>query len=81
VLDAVVVSEAVDVASVVVAVKAAARPVLTHACAFHRADMNKNIFVAVIRLNEAEAFLIIKPHYSSRVHGLSLYLRFLIPRR
>ncbi|MGA9546262.1 MAG: hypothetical protein WA579_03840, partial [Rhodomicrobium sp.] len=31
-------------------------------------------------LNEAEAFLIIKPHYSSRVHGLSLYVRFLIPR-
>jgi hypothetical protein len=28
---------------------------IVHACAFHRADMNKNIFVAVIRLNEAEA--------------------------
>src|SRR5437773_11476573 len=40
-----------------------------HAGAFDRADMNEDILVAVLRLNEAEALLAVKPLYSSLVHG------------
>jgi hypothetical protein len=42
-----------------------------HACAFNRADMNEDIFVTAIRLNKAEAFLAVKPLYSSLIHGRS----------
>jgi hypothetical protein len=45
---------------------------IVHARAFDRANMNEDIFVAGIRLNEAEAFLGVKPFYCSRVHGIFL---------
>src|SRR6266508_6190459 len=40
-----------------------------HAGTFDRADMNEDILAAVLRLNEAKAFLAVKPLYSSRIHG------------
>src|SRR5215211_2554937 len=44
-----------------------------HAGAFDRADMNEDILVAGLRLNEAEAFLGVKPLHSSLVHGSSSF--------
>jgi hypothetical protein len=41
--------------------------------AFDRADVNEDILVAAFRLNEAEAFLVVKPLYSSLVHGSSSF--------
>src|SRR5215207_3888279 len=44
-----------------------------HAGAFDRADMNEDILVAALRLNEAKAFLGVKPLHSSLVHGSSSF--------
>src|SRR5271165_534416 len=44
-----------------------------HAGAFDRADMNEDVFDTALRLNEAEAFLAVKPLYSSLVHGSSSF--------
>lgn len=40
-----------------------------HAGAFNRADMNEDILASLVWLNEAEAFLAVKPLHSSRIHG------------
>ena len=40
-----------------------------HAGAFNRADMNEDILASLVWLNEAKAFLAIKPLHSSRIHG------------
>jgi hypothetical protein len=40
-----------------------------HAGAFDRADVNEDVFATALRLNEAEAFLAVKPLYNSLVHG------------
>src|ERR1700741_5215718 len=40
----------------------------THASAFDRTDMHKDILAAIIRLNEAEAFLVIEPLHGSFCH-------------
>src|SRR5260370_39711190 len=45
----------------------------THAGAFDRADMNEDVFATALQLNEAEAFLVVKPLYSSLVHGSSSF--------
>jgi hypothetical protein len=37
--------------------------------------MNKDILSAVFRLNEAEAFLVVKPLHNTRVHRVILSLR------
>jgi hypothetical protein len=42
---------------------------IAHSCAFYRADVNKNILAAIVRLNEAETFLTVKPLHGSRRHG------------
>jgi len=39
-----------------------------HAGAFDRADMNEDIIAAGLRLNEAEALLIVKPSRNTRMH-------------
>src|SRR5689334_17044856 len=39
-----------------------------HASAFDRTDMNKHIFPAAFRLNEAEAFLVVKSLHNARIH-------------
>jgi len=44
-----------------------------HAGAFDRADMNEDVFATALQLNEAEAFLAVKPLYSSLVHGSSFF--------
>ena len=46
-----------------------------HAGAFNRADMNEDVLATVLRLNEAEAFLAVKPLYNTRVHLNVLSLR------
>jgi hypothetical protein len=50
-----------------------------HASTFDRADMNEDIF-AVLRLNEAEAFLAVKPLYSSVFMGDLPLVRVYISR-
>jgi hypothetical protein len=40
----------------------------THASAFDRADVHEDILAAIIRLNEAEAFLVIEPLHGSFCH-------------
>src|SRR5207248_2102070 len=40
-----------------------------HACTFDRADMDEDILAALVRLNEAEALLVVKPFHCSRSHG------------
>src|SRR4051794_19753667 len=40
-----------------------------HAGAFNGADMNEDILAALVRLNESEALLAVKPLHSSRRHG------------
>lgn len=48
---------------------------ITDASAFNCADMDENVLSAIIRLNEAEAFLRIKPFYGAGAHGdVSLYI-------
>lgn len=37
--------------------------------AFYSADMDENILTAIVRLNEAKAFLRIKPFYGAGAHG------------
>jgi hypothetical protein len=44
-----------------------------HAGAFNGADMNENILVSLVRLNEAETLLAVKPLHSSRIHGRSSF--------
>src|ERR1700730_9076802 len=44
-----------------------------HAGAFDRTDMNEDVFATALQLNEAEAFLAVKPLYSSLVHGSSSF--------
>jgi hypothetical protein len=41
---------------------------IAHSCAFDRAYVNENVLAAVVRLNEAETLLAIKPLYSSCRH-------------
>jgi hypothetical protein len=36
---------------------------IAHPGAFHRADVNENVLTAIIRLDEAEAFLAVEPLY------------------
>src|SRR6185312_7671833 len=40
-----------------------------HSGAFDRTDMHEDILAAIVRLNEAEALLAVKPLYGSRRHG------------
>ena len=40
----------------------------THAGSFHRADMNKDVFSAIVGFDEAEAFLRVEPLHSLRAH-------------
>jgi len=42
--------------------------------AFDRTDMQENILAAVVRLNEAETFLAVKPLHGSCRHGIPLSL-------
>src|SRR5579872_6735800 len=44
-----------------------------HAGAFDGADMNENVLAAVVRLNEAETLLAVKPLHSSQAHGTSSF--------
>src|SRR5262249_10223811 len=46
-----------------------------HASAFDGADMNKDNLCAVFPLDEAEAFLVVKPLHNTRVHRDILSLR------
>ena len=39
---------------------------IAHSCAFDCADVHKHIFAAVVRLDEAEALLTVKPFHGSR---------------
>jgi hypothetical protein len=53
-----------------------------HAGAFDRTDMNEDVFATALQLNEAEAFLAVKPLYSSLFMGvLPLGTRVIKPRR
>ena len=47
----------------------------THASAFDRADVHEDILAAIIRLNEAEAFLVIEPLHGSFCH-IALLFRY-----
>src|SRR6185295_10655850 len=44
-----------------------------HAGAFDCADMNEDILASLVRLNEAETLLAVKPLHSSRVHRRSSF--------
>jgi hypothetical protein len=45
---------------------------IVHSGAFDRTDMHENVLAAVVRLNEAETFLAVKPLHSSCRHGIPL---------
>ena len=47
----------------------------THASAFDRADVHEHILAAAIRLDEAEAFLVIEPLHSSLRHIVFFQVR------
>jgi hypothetical protein len=47
----------------------------THASAFDRADVHEDILAAIIRLNEAEAFLVVEPLHGSFCH-IALLFRY-----
>ena len=55
----------------------------THAGALERGGMDEDVLASVIRLNEAEAFLIVIKFHGARIHGdiLSLIEVLLNPRR
>ena len=46
-----------------------------HACALHGADVHEHILRAIVRLNEAEAFLRIEELHSSGSHLISFHAR------
>jgi len=43
----------------------------THSGALKRGGMDENVFAAIVRLNEAEAFLIVVEFHSARIHVVS----------
>jgi hypothetical protein len=48
----------------------------THGRAFDRVDVHEDILATIIRLNEAEAFLVVEPFYGSFCH-IALFSRYL----
>jgi hypothetical protein len=51
-----------------------------HSGAFDSADVHEHILAAVIRLNEAEAFLAIKPFYCTLRHMTFFHVRVSVGR-
>jgi len=46
-----------------------------HACALNSANVDENILAAIFWLNEAKAFLVIKPLYDTLIHRVSFRRR------